>query len=427
VLALPDLTLAELFDAVNHELKNQLSPAGQLRRRVHQNPEISWLEHETSAAVSGALEGMVLEPIAETGLLVHVGDADLPAIGIRAELDGLPIIEGTDVEFASTNGAMHACGHDVHMAALVALLRAFEKVCQTGRPPVSLLGVFQPSEESNPSGAQRIVESGRLRDHRLAAMLALHVHPRVAWGSVATGEGAVNACSDSFTLTVTGVGGHSAYPHHGHDPVLALSQVVVALQQIVSRRVDPMHPAVISVTRLEAGSVANVIPAEAIAEGTVRVLDPTDRASVLELVESIAVNTAAAYGCRVRVEVQHGDPVLVNDPRLATAVDAGLGRTGIEVAEPMRSCGADDFAFYGAVCPSLMMFLGVEDHCGQPATESDANNLGIDHSVAGAGRSPGLHHPNFLPSEETVARAARVMLTAFIAAAETVFEPREGN
>jgi amidohydrolase len=188
-----------------------------------------------------------------------------------------------------------------------------------------------------------------------------------------------------------------------------------------------MHPAVISVTRLQAGSAVNVIPTEAVAEGTVRVLVPTDRARVLELVETIAVNTAAAYGCRARVEVKRGDPVLVNDARLVAAVDAELARSGFDVAEPMRSCGADDFAFYGAVCPSLMMFLGVEDHCGQPVVESDADNLDSDHSVTGVGRNPGLHHPNFLPSDETVARAAGVMLTAFTAAAETVLEPRGGN
>jgi len=413
------LTLEQLMEAMTLELGRQLPGALELRQEIHQSPELSWSEHATSKTIAAFLSKLLTEGIADTGLLVRVGDPTLPAIGLRAELDALPISEQTGVDFASTNGAMHACGHDIHLAALATLLRAYANVCEIGDPPVAMLGIFQPSEEANPSGARRIIESHRLTEHGLRAMLAVHVHPRIEWGSITTGVGTVNACSDTFTLTVTGLGGHGAYPHHGHDPVLALCQVVVALQQIVSRRVDPMHPAVVSVTLLQAGTASNVIPNEAVAQGTVRVLIPDDREPVLGLLETIAANTAAAYGCTARIVTDRGDPVLVNDELLVSAVDPWLKRAGFEVAEPMRSCGADDFAFYGDTCPSLMMFLGVRDHCGLPVKDR-ADPFGGDHGADEGDRDPGLHHPHFLPDEATVERTALAMLSAFIGAAETL-------
>jgi amidohydrolase len=397
-------------EAVDESLTSQLSGAVTLRQRLHQAPEVSWQEHQTSATIGEALRGFTLEPIAETGLLVRVGDANLPAIGIRAELDGLPIEEQTRASFASSNGAMHACGHDVHMSALVALLHAFASANQSERTPFSLLGVFQPSEESFPSGAKKIIETGRLDEHHLRAMLAVHLHPQAPWGAITTGTGAVNACADSFVLTVTGVGGHGAYPHRGHDPVLALSQIIVALQQIVSRRTDPMHPTVVSVGRLQAGSAANVIPDEAVAEGTVRVLVPDDRDEVLALLESISEHTAAAFGCDARVEISPGDPVLINDAQLVAKVDPCLESAGFTVAEPMRSCGADDFAFYGHEVPSLMMFLGVQ---GRSDGDSDSSPRE---------QNSGLHSSMFLPPEDAVERTARAMLAAFTGAAELVVE-----
>jgi amidohydrolase len=392
--------LPDFASAAGQALTAVLADACALRRRIHQAPEVGWQEHGTCAAIAAALDGtagLAVQPIAGTGLLVRAGDSGRPAIGIRAELDALPLAEQTGASFASVNGAMHACGHDVHMAALVAVLRAVAGVSATMPPPVALLGVFQPSEESSPSGAAEIISTGRLQQQQVAAMLAVHLHPGVARGSITTGEGAVNACSDSFVLTITGAGGHGAYPHHSHDPVLALSQVIVALQQVVSRRTDPMHPTVLSVCRLQAGTAANVIPAQAVAEGTVRVLLPGDREQVLALIAEVAGHAAAACGCQARLEVTSGDPSLVNDSALVAAADPWLARSGLQVTEPMRSCGSDDFAFYRQVAPSLMMFLGVRD---------------------GGRVPPALHHPAFLPREDTVESAARAMLAAFAAAAE---------
>lgn len=399
----PAFDLHRFISAVGLALEEEMAGALLLRRQIHSAPELSWQEHGTSARIADALLRVKIESVAQTGILARVGGSNHPSIGVRAELDALPIREQTGAPFAATGDAMHACGHDVHAAALVALVNAFSRVSQLDPPPISLLGVFQPSEESPPSGAEAIIRSGRLPDHNLAAMLAVHLHPRVAWGSVTTGAGAVNASSDTFTVTVTGVGGHGAYPHEANDPILALSAVVVALQQIVSRHVDPMHPVVLSLGRLEAGSAANVIPSEAMAEGTLRVLAQDARAGLRSLMADVAAHTAAAHGCQADITFTEGDPALINDPALVAVADEWLSAAGLTVATPMRSCGSDDFASYQQLAPSLMMFLGLHQD---------------GHS------NPGLHHSRFLPPEESVGYAARTMLAAFGAAAQVTLEGR---
>jgi amidohydrolase len=173
-------------------------------------------------------------------------------------MDGLPIAEATGPPFAATAGVMHACGHDVHMAALVALNRAARAV--EAELPVPLVAVFQPSEETHPSGADRIVADGAPAEEGVRAMTAVHVHPTVCWSTVAVDESLVNASLDHVRVVVEGAAGHAAYPHEARDPVLALCQIVVSLQQVVSRRMDPMSDAALTVGWLWAGSADNVIP-----------------------------------------------------------------------------------------------------------------------------------------------------------------------
>ncbi len=399
------VSLEEFVENVRQSLDAHEADAIALRRRIHLQPELAWAEEKTASAVTEALAPLTVEQVAGTGLLVRVGDMSLPAIALRAELDALPIVERSGSPFASTNGAMHACGHDVHVAALTLLVRAFAATASTCDPPAALVAIFQPSEETSPSGARSVIESGQLDAHQIRAVAAAHVHSRVPWGVVTTGNGAINAGADSFTIVVTGFGGHGGYPHRTHDPVLALSQIVVSLQHIISRRLDPMHPAVLSVTRLNAGTAANVIPDYAEAHGTLRLLDRGDRATALELMTTAAQSVAAAYGCEARVDVEEGDPVLVNDSDLVAAVEPWLTHFGLRTAEPMRSCGADDFSFYGNRSPSLMMFVGVEGHCGTLDGESGTLDEG-DHE-------PGLHHARFLPDEGAIALTARAMLAAW--------------
>jgi amidohydrolase len=380
----------ELLQTLLGSLEEELPQAVTLRERLHAIPEPSHEEHVTAGLVAEALGTMDVERVARTGLVARVGPPG-EAVAVRAELDALPIEEETGAPFAATNGLMHACGHDVHMAALTALFRAASRVARS--LPKPLVALYQPSEEAYPAGADLIVREGSLAP---GAIVAAHVHPDVPWGSVSVEAGPVNASSDNLRITVEGSGGHGAYPHRAHDPILALSHAVVALQSLVSRRLDPMHAAVFSVGWVRAGSAENVIPSAAEAGGTLRALEPGDREPLREMAREIVENTARAHGCAARVEVIEGEPATVNEPALAEAARSLLPEAGFELAPAMRSCGSDDFGFYGLVSPTLMQFVGLE---GGPGTSNVP-----------------LHHPRFLPPGEAVGAVARAQAVAFAAA-----------
>jgi amidohydrolase len=387
-------TMAALRAALDIELPG----AVELRRRVHAEPELSGEEERTAERASAAIEAgatpgaVSVETVADTGRLVRVGSPEGPCIAVRTELDALPLTEHTGSHDAATNGAMHACGHDIHLAAVTALARAAQRVAL----PVPLLAILQPREERPPSGAREIVAAKVLQEHDVRAVVGAHVQPLLARGVVAATEGAVNASTDEFDIRITGRGGHGGYPHTTRDPVLAISHVIVALQQVVSRRINPLHPAVLTIGSVHAGSAANVIPDEAHARGTLRLLDVSDRTAVHEEIRAIATGVAQAYGCRADVLIQDGEPALVNDALLTAATHPWLAELGFEVSEPLRSCGADDFSHYGDVARILMMFVGVDQHPGMPAP-------------------PSLHHPTFRPPDEAVRDVALALLAGYVA------------
>jgi amidohydrolase len=384
-VVLPLEALGALRDAVHRELPG----AERLRRELHAQPSLSGQEEPTLNQLLDALPGGGgAERVAEgTGAVLRIGGPG-PAVGVRAELDALPITETTGVPWAAEAGAMHACGHDVHMAALTALARALHQV----GPPVPMLVVLQPREEGNPSGGLDIVKSGLLQAHQVAAMVAAHVQPVLQAGEVACAPGVVNASADEFFVTMTGSPGHAAYPHLTRDPVLALAQFVVAVQQLVSRNTDPMQPAVVTVGTLAAGDASNAIPGTATARGTVRSVTTAHRDRLHERLREVADGIALAHGCTAEVTIVRGEPVLDNDPGLAASTAALLTRLGATVTEPLRTCGADDFSFYGQVAPSLMLFVGTG---GQPGS--------------------GLHTATFLPSDRAVADVADALLAGYLA------------
>jgi amidohydrolase len=384
--------LRTLLDSLQQELPQTL----ELRERLHATPEPSHEEHATARLVAEALGVQNVESVARTGLLARIGPPG-EAVVVRAELDALPIEEETGAPFAATNGSMHACGHDVHMAALAALFRSAGRVAES--LPRSLAALFQPSEESYPSGADLVVREGVLTKGT-GAVVAAHVHPDVPWGSVSVEAGPVNASSDNLRIVIEGSGGHGAYPHRAHDPIFALSHSIIALQSLVSRRLNPMHAAVFSVGWLRAGSAENIIPDSAEAGGTLRALDPADRQPLRKMAREIVENTARAHGCAARVEITEGEPATVNDPALAEAALTLLSEAGFEPAPAMRSCGSDDFGFYGRTAPTLMLFVGLE---GAPDTPNVP-----------------LHHPRFLPTGEAVGAVARAQAVAFAAAAASL-------
>ncbi|MEI4280293.1 M20 family metallopeptidase [Klenkia terrae] len=390
------------YERLHAAVLEELPAAVELRHALHADPRRSGDEADTTATVVAALGAGEGREVAGTGRLVRIGTATGPTVALRAELDGLAVQERTGVEWASASGVMHACGHDAHLAGLVAVCRAVARV----GGPAPLLALLQPREESAPSGARDIAQSGLLGEEQVVAVVAAHVQPQLAAGVVNATPGPVNAATDEFTITVTGHGGHGGYPHTTHDPVLALAAVVVNLQQLVSRRVDPTVGAVLAVTQLDAGSSFNVVPDTARARGGLRVMRESDRTALLTALTEVAEHTAAAYGCTAQVHTESNEPVLANDPDLARAAVPWLARGGVEVDDTWRSFGADDFSHYCADARGLMLFLGVD---GGPA---DA-----------AGRRPGLHAPRFLPGDETVGQVAAALLAGYLAGAEMLGAP----
>jgi amidohydrolase len=365
-----------------------------LRRRLHEAPELAHREELTARAIEAALP-VPVERIAGTGLLARVGSGEAPPVVVRAELDALPIHERTGAPFASGNGAMHACGHDVHAAALVALVRAAAPVAD--RLPAPLVALFQPSEEAYPSGAAVIVEEG-LPLPDVCAIVGAHVHHNVAWGSVALDAGPINASSDTVTIRVEGAGAHAAYPHTGRDPILALSAIVLSLQASLSRRLDPLGAALLSIGQIQGGGAENVIPHTAAAKGTLRALAATDRELATAVVEQVVGSTAAAHGCTADLRIERGAPALVNDDGLVDAVRELLPQLGLELAPELRSLGADDLSYFGSIAPLAMAFVGL---AGAP----------------GFAPRP-LHHPEFLPPEAAVGQVAAVQAALYLGAAQ---------
>ena len=387
-------TEATLLPRLVEEIERQIETAVELRERLHRIAEPSNAEHETARMLGDALAPREIVPLDGAGFFTRLGDPGEPAVVVRAELDALPIVEQTGAPFAADKGYMHACGHDTHMAALTAVVHACKQLEHI--LPAPLVALFQPSEEAYPSGAKVIAD--RISDlGPIGAIVAAHVHPDVPWQSVAADEGTVNACVDNVAISVTGRAGHAAYPHQARDPVVALSQIVVNLQQIVSRRVDPMRSVAVTISRLRAGDTENVIASGAEASGTIRTLDPEDRATVVELVKAITQHVAQACGCEATVTVTEGEPAVVNDALLARHVRHALVRTGFSLPAPMRSCGSDDFGFYGQLVPSMLVFVGL---AGSPGWQ------GVP-----------LHHPSFLPPADAVLGVAKTQAAAYVGAA----------
>jgi amidohydrolase len=371
-------------------VRDELEAARSLRRRLHSAPRVSGDEADTTVMVVEALDAGPGLEIADQGRVVLVGGGtpSRGCIALRAELDALPVTEATGVSWAATGGAMHACGHDVHLAATVAACRAIARV----DGPVTVAALLQPREETAPSGARDIVASGILAELGVQAIVGAHVQPQIAAGRIAVTAGLVNASVDEFEIIVRGSGGHAGYPHTVRDPVVALASIVLNLQQIAARRIDPVHGAVCMVGGLSAGTATNVVPSTAHAFGSLRLMRAEDRDRAAKELVEIVEASAAAYGCQADVRLSDGEPALRNDPALAQAATQVLRTEGYPVIDDFRSFGADDFAHYGERLPALMMFVGVD---------------------GGAG----LHDPRFLPPDDAVDTVADALIAGYVAAA----------
>jgi len=317
-----------------------------IRRDLHQHPELSWQEKRTAGRVCAALGqiGVPHRRVGETGIVADLpGPRGVHAVALRADLDALPIREETGLPFASIHeGRMHACGHDGHTSLL---LGAAEMLAREVLPaPVRLL--FQPAEELG-VGAQSLVEAGALDG--VALVFGGHLDRHYPTGSIVVGDGTVNASTDTFHITITGQGGHAARPHESIDSVVVGSLMVMAIQTIVSREVNPAYPSVVTVGRFDAGTAANVISGQARLEGTIRAQDPSVRAHLREALRRIADATGHLHGAGVSVEFPEGTPPVINHPEAATlarqAAALAVGPANV-LGLQTANMGGEDFSYY---------------------------------------------------------------------------------
>ncbi|MCB1507311.1 MAG: amidohydrolase [Hyphomicrobiaceae bacterium] len=343
------------------------------RRHLHAHPELMYEVHATAAYVAQKLRAFgcdtVVEGLGRTGVAAlirgHHGQGGEPAddgpvrtIALRADMDALPILETTGKEHASTvPGVMHACGHDGHTAMLLAAAR---HLAETRSFAGNVVVVFQPAEEGG-AGAKAMIDDGLLERFGIGEVYGMHNYPGLPVGHFALRSGPIMASADRITITVTGVGGHAARPHLCADPVVAAAHIILAVQTVVSRNVDPLESAVVSLTMVHGGETDNVIPQSVSIGGTVRTLKPQMRDLVEERLAHVVATTAAALGVTAQFDYSRDYPVVVNDAgraRLAAQVAAEIVGPGRVDAEMVPVMGGEDFAFMLEARPGCFIFTG---------------------------------------------------------------------
>jgi amidohydrolase len=339
-----------------------------VRRRLHRRPEIGLQLPETQAVVADELRALGLEPklggTTTSVVAVIDGDQPGPTTLLRADMDALPLGEDTGLDFASEiDGVMHACGHDTHVAMLLGAARLLVERRAELRGRALLM--FQPGEEGK-HGARYMLDEGLLEDGPygagdVARAFAIHISNRYASGVVALRAGSMLASADRIEATVRGRGGHASTPHLALDPVTITAELVLALQSMITRRVDAFDPAILTITRLAGGTTNNIIPASVFLEGTIRTVSETQRASVRAWTEQVAAGIAAAHGAQIDLVIEPGYPVTVNDAdetgRIRALATELVGESLIQdLAAPVM--GAEDFSYVLQRVPGMMAFLG---------------------------------------------------------------------
>ncbi|OOY26846.1 peptidase M20 [Thioclava sp. L04-15] len=339
-------------------MENQLV---EWRRALHRRPELAFEEHETAAFIATQLRAFGLEVhegLAGTGVIGILRNGEGPSVGLRADIDALPIAELTGADYASeTPGKMHACGHDGHTTML---LGAAQVMAADPPGPGTVVFIFQPAEE-NEGGARVMIEDGLLEQFPLDSTYALHNWPGLEAGRIAMRAGPVMAAFDTFELKVMGRGSHGAMPHEGIDPITLAAQLQMAWQTIVSRAVDPTDAAVISVTQIHAGHTLNVIPDEVILRGTVRTLRPATRDFVQAEMTRRAEMIAEAFHASAELTYQRRYPATINSPEAAEtarrAAEAIVGRDAVQT-DYAPSMASEDFAFLLEKVPGAYGWIG---------------------------------------------------------------------
>jgi hippurate hydrolase len=357
------MSVAQKFDGLKEEVRESFAEKiVALRRDIHREPELGFDTKKTAEKVLGALDGLPLEiqtGVAENGIVATLkGEKEDPTVGLRADMDALPIHEETGLPFASEiDGKMHACGHDGHTSMLVGAAHALSGM--RDRLDGTVKFFFQPAEEGG-GGGKVMVEEGVADD--VSSIFALHLWPGLPFGTAGTKAGPIMAAADAFEMTVRGTGGHGAFPHQTADAIAMAAQIVTTLQTVVSREVDPVEPAVVTVGEIGAGSAFNIIPETARLGGTVRTLNADLRRQMPERIEQLARGVARGMRGDAELDYTFSYPVTMNDEG-ASQHALGVIRTlfgeenALELPNP--SMGAEDFSFFLEKIPGAFIWLGV--------------------------------------------------------------------
>lgn len=356
-----------LKEQIRHILSDQLlEEIIAIRRHLHQHPELSFQEHQTSATIRDLLDQWGVQydyPYVETGIVATIkGDLPGPRIALRSDMDALPISEETNLNFSSQNqGVMHACGHDIHMASLLGAIRVLDQL----KPIIEgeILFLFQPGEELIPGGAKLMLEQGVFDGRPPDIIIAQHVLPEMEAGHVGFRPGIYMASNDEIYITVKGKGGHGALRQHLKDPILMASHILIDLQKEITEKAPEQLPTVLSFGKVVADGATNVVPDQVQLEGTFRTMNETWRKEAHRLIEKVASDIASSQGGSIHLEVRHGYPVLHNHEQItAEAARHARELLGSERVEDMDiRMTAEDFAWFTHSIPGMMYRLGVKE------------------------------------------------------------------
>jgi amidohydrolase len=386
------------------EAARKVEPAVvECRRDIHQHPELGNREFRTSKLVADKLRQLGMEvrtPVAHTGVVgILRGGKPGRVVGLRADMDALPVTEQVDLPFKSTVrttyngqevGVMHACGHDAHVAILLGVAEVLSSI--RSELPGTVVFLFQPAEEGAPQGeeggAALMVKEGALDNPRVDAVFGLHVTSRYPVGELAYRPGAMMAAVDSFRIKVHGKQTHGAYPWLGVDPIVTASQIVLALQTIASRQLDvSLAPAVVTVGAIHGGVRNNIIPDEVEMLGTIRSLDARMRDDIHERIKRTAEDIASSAGAKAEVTIENGYPITYNDPKLTEQMAPTLKRMTSDVIVVNATLGAEDFSFYQQKVPGLFFWLGTrpKNQTAEQAASNHSPLFFVDESGLGLG------------------------------------------
>lgn len=351
---------------MNQQIEQLFPRLVEIRRHIHQHPEVSFQEYETTAVIEAQLKplGFEIHKPLETGLVAVVNpeNSSSKVLAFRADIDALPILEEGDFKqtFISKNkGVAHCCGHDVHTTNLLGL--AFLLAEHKSELKHKIVLIFQPAEEKLPGGGKLLVEDGILDRLGVTEIYGLHTSPKFPVGKIALKSGPLMARPDEFLLDIIGKGGHAAAPHDAVDPIVIAAQVITTIQSIVSRRIDPTDSAVVTIGSIHGGMAHNVIPQKVEMKGTIRSFDENVSVSIAKTIEKTARGIAQAFGGDIFFEFSPGYPAVINDSttteKVRNAIKSTLGDSVlIELEKPIMA--GEDFAFYQQKYPGTFFFLG---------------------------------------------------------------------